>query len=58
MRIIKALISGISIFYFTTVSTEAINSFAKLKHGLPNILKLTNVGVYSDNENHISPKKQ
>ncbi len=48
MKIIKALILGISISYCTTALAQTENTFVKLRHGLPNVLKVTNVRVYSD----------
>lgn len=48
MKIIKALILGFSIFYCSITFAQSGDNFVKLKHGLPNILKVTNVRMYSD----------
>ncbi len=48
MKIIKALILGLSIFYCSMAIAQNRDVSVKLKHGLPNILKVTNVRVYSD----------
>ncbi len=48
MKIIKALVIGLSIFYCSMTFAQSRDVSVKLKHGLPNILKVTNVRVYSD----------
>ncbi len=48
MKIIKALIIGLSIFYCSMAFAQSRDVSVKLQHGLPNILKVTNVKVYSD----------
>ena len=48
MKIIKALVIGLSIFYCSMTFAQSRDVSVKLKHGLPNILKVSNVRVYSD----------
>jgi len=48
MKIMKALVIGFSIFYCSMAFAQNRDASVKLKHGLPNILKVTNVRVYSD----------
>lgn len=48
MKIIKTLILGFSIFYCSAAFAQEGDNFVKLRHGLPNVLKVTNVRVYSD----------
>ena len=48
MKIIKTLILGFSIFYCSTAFAQEGDNFVKLRHGLPNVLEVTNVRVYSD----------
>ncbi len=55
MKIIKALVIGLSIFYCSMTFAQSRDISVKLKHGLPNILKVSNVRVYSDS--HISQNK-
>ncbi len=45
MKIIKALIIGFSIFYCSITFAQSRAVSVKLKHGLPNILKVSNVRV-------------
>lgn len=47
-QIIKTLILGFSIFYCSTAFAQEGDNFVKLRHGLPNVLKVTNVRMYSD----------
>jgi hypothetical protein len=54
MKIIKALIICFSILYCSMAFAQNRDVSVKLKHGLPNILKVTNVRVYSDS--HTSSK--
>ena len=49
MKIIKALILGISILYCSSAFAQNRDVSVKLRHGLPNVLKVTNVRVYSAN---------
>ncbi len=42
------MIVGVLIFYCTTIYAQKWDISIRLKHGLPNILKVTNVRVYSD----------
>ncbi|MBC8554250.1 MAG: hypothetical protein H8D23_31970 [Candidatus Brocadiales bacterium] len=48
MKAIKALVIGLSIFYCSIAFTQSRDISVKLKHGLPKILKVSNVKVYSD----------
>ena len=48
MKIIKALVIGLSIFNCSATFAQSRDVSVKLKHGLPNILKVSNVRVYSD----------
>ena len=48
MKIVKALVIGLSIFYCSMTFAQSRDVSVKLKHGLPNILKVTTVRVYSD----------
>jgi hypothetical protein len=48
MRIIRLLVFGLLLFYCSTVFAQGVDAFVKIRHGLPNILKVTNVRVYSD----------
>ncbi len=48
MKIIRLLIFGLLIFYCSTTFAQTGDVFVRLKHGLPNVLKVTNVRVYSD----------
>ncbi len=48
MRIIRLLVFGLLLFYGSTVFAQGVDAFVKLRHGLPNVLKVTNVRVYSD----------
>lgn len=47
MRLIGLLIFSLSMFYCTTVFAQSRDTMVRLKHGLPNIMKVTNVRVYS-----------
>ncbi|MCP5007292.1 MAG: hypothetical protein GY941_25630 [Planctomycetes bacterium] len=42
------LIFGIVMFCSSTLFAQQGNDLVRLKHGLPNVLKVTNVRVYSD----------
>ncbi|ODS30878.1 MAG: hypothetical protein SCARUB_04007 [Candidatus Scalindua rubra] len=48
MKTIRLLIFGLLIFYCSTTFAQKGDVFVRLKHGLPNVLKVTNVRVYSD----------
>lgn len=48
MKIIKTLILCLSIFFCSIAIAQNRDVSVKLKHGLPNILKVTGVRVYSD----------
>ena len=48
MKIIKAFVIGLSIFYCSMTFAQSRDVSVKLKHGLPNILKVTTVRVYSE----------
>ena len=47
MKYIKALILVFSIFYCSITFAQNRDVSVKLRHGLPNVLKVTNVRVYS-----------
>ena len=48
MKCINALILGFSIFFCSITLAQDRDVSVKLRHGLPNVLKVTNVRVYSD----------
>jgi predicted small secreted protein len=48
MKIIRLLVFSLLLFCCSTVLGQGVDVFVKLKHALPNILKVTNVRVYSD----------
>ncbi len=48
MKLIGLLILGFSMFYCATASAQRGDPVVRLKHGLPNTMKVTNVRVYSD----------
>ncbi|HDY66442.1 MAG: hypothetical protein V3T79_01895 [Candidatus Scalindua sediminis] len=48
MKMIRLLIFGLLLFCCSTVFAQKGDVFVRLKHSLPNILKVTNVRVYSD----------
>lgn len=48
MKIIRLLAFSLLLFCTSTVFGQGVDTFVRLKHGLPNILKVTNVRVYSD----------
>jgi len=48
MKTIKVLVICFSIFYCSMAFAQRRDVSVKLKHGLPNILKVTNVRIYSD----------
>ncbi len=48
MKILKLLILCLSLFSCSMVMAQDRDSSIKLKHGFPNILKVTSVRVYSD----------
>lgn len=53
MRIIRLLVFGLLLFYCSTVFAQGNDAFVKIRHGLPNILKVTNVRVYSDSSTSV-----
>lgn len=48
MKIIQMLVIVFSIFFCSMAFTQIRDAPVKLKHGLPNILKVTEVKIYSD----------
>ncbi len=48
MKIIRLLIFALLLFCCSTVFAQSGDVFVKLRHGLPSIMKVTNVRVYSD----------
>jgi hypothetical protein len=48
MKIIRLLIFSLLLFCCSSVFAQEDDVFVKLRHGLPNIMKVTNVRVYSD----------
>ena len=47
MKYIKVLLLFFSIFYCSITFAQSRDVSVKLRHGLPNVLKVTNVRVYS-----------
>ena len=47
MKYIKTLLLVFSIFYCSITFAQSRDVSVKLRHGLPNVLKVTNVRVYS-----------
>lgn len=48
MKIIRLLLFGFFIFCSTTTFAQGDAPYVRLKHNLPNVMKVTNVRVYSD----------
>lgn len=48
MKVIISLFFGALIFYCTVTYAQRGEDYVRIKHGLPNILKVTNVRVYSE----------
>jgi len=48
MKLTGLLILGFSMFYCAAAFAQRGDTMVRLKHGLPNTMKVTNVRVYSD----------